>query len=88
MLVRVNRVREAYEVELKELECSLKEALDKQQELRKHHMDALQQIDAHKDALRRKEEDLLVVTQVRNDIASPRVACQNILRHMNSHDVA
>uniref|UniRef100_A0A3Q2YDB0 Centrosomal protein 131 n=1 Tax=Hippocampus comes TaxID=109280 RepID=A0A3Q2YDB0_HIPCM len=34
---RVNRVREAYEVELKELERSLRESLDKQQELRKHH---------------------------------------------------
>ncbi|XP_051927729.1 centrosomal protein of 131 kDa isoform X2 [Hippocampus zosterae] len=77
---RVNRVREAYEAELKELERSLREALDKQQELRKHHMDALQQVDALKDALRRKEEDLLIVTQNRDQLLEERHSLASVIQ--------
>ncbi|XP_019730088.1 centrosomal protein of 131 kDa isoform X2 [Hippocampus comes] len=77
---RVNRVREAYEVELKELERSLRESLDKQQELRKHHMDAVQQVDALKDALRRKEEDLLIVTQNRDQLLEERHGLASVIQ--------
>ncbi|XP_077359546.1 centrosomal protein of 131 kDa isoform X3 [Festucalex cinctus] len=77
---RVNRVRESYEAELKELDRSLKEALDKQQELRKQHVDALQQIDALKDTLGHKEHDLQIVTQNRDQLLDERHELALVIR--------
>ncbi|XP_077406756.1 centrosomal protein of 131 kDa isoform X2 [Vanacampus margaritifer] len=77
---RVNRVRESYEAELKELDGSLREALDKQQELRKQLLDALQQADALKDALRHKEQDLHVVTQNRDRLLDERHGLALVIR--------
>ncbi|XP_037133954.1 centrosomal protein of 131 kDa isoform X2 [Syngnathus acus] len=77
---RVTRVRETYEVELKELERTLREALDKQQELRKQHADALQQVDVLKEALQHKEQDLLVVTQNRDQLLEERHGLASAVR--------
>ncbi|XP_061160346.1 centrosomal protein of 131 kDa isoform X2 [Syngnathus typhle] len=77
---RVTRVRETYEVELKELERTLREALDKQQELRKQHGEALQQVDVLKEALQHKEQDLLVVTQNRDQLLEERHGLASAVR--------
>ncbi|XP_061562148.1 centrosomal protein of 131 kDa isoform X3 [Phycodurus eques] len=77
---RLNRVRETYEAELKELERSLREALDKQQELRKQHTDALQQLDAVKDVLRQKEQDVQIVTQNRDRLLEERHGLASVIR--------
>ncbi|XP_061611324.1 centrosomal protein of 131 kDa isoform X10 [Phyllopteryx taeniolatus] len=77
---RLNRVRETYEAELKELERSLREALDKQQELRKQHTDTLQQLDAVKDVLRQKEQDVQMVTQNRDRLLEERHGLASVIR--------
>ncbi|XP_061667072.1 LOW QUALITY PROTEIN: centrosomal protein of 131 kDa [Syngnathoides biaculeatus] len=77
---RVNRVRETYEAELKELEGSLREALDKQQELRKLQADTLQQLDAVKDALRQKEQDVQIVTRNRDRLLEERQGLASAIR--------
>lgn len=61
---RVKRVREKYEAELRELERSEKAAVEKQQELRKQHMEVEGELIRLQAALRQKEHEAQDITQV------------------------
>ncbi|XP_057682810.1 centrosomal protein of 131 kDa isoform X2 [Corythoichthys intestinalis] len=77
---RVNRVRETYEAELKELERSLRESAEKQQELRRQHADTLQQLDVLQERLKQKEQDALAVTQDRDQLLEERHTAASLVR--------
>ncbi|XP_077595448.1 centrosomal protein of 131 kDa isoform X2 [Stigmatopora nigra] len=77
---RVNRVRETYEAELKELERSLKESADKQQELRRQHADVLQQLEVLGERLGQKEQDALAITQDRDQLLEERHTATSLIR--------
>lgn len=65
-VLRVKRVREKYEAELRELECSERAAVEKQQELRKQQMEAEGELIRLQAALRQKEQEVEELTQVRS----------------------
>lgn len=64
--LRVKRVREKYEAELKELERSERAAVEKQQELRKQQMETEGELIRLQGVLRQKEQEIEDVTQVRS----------------------
>uniref|UniRef100_A0A8C5GSE1 Centrosomal protein of 131 kDa n=1 Tax=Gouania willdenowi TaxID=441366 RepID=A0A8C5GSE1_GOUWI len=64
---RVKRVREKYEAELKELERSERAAVEKHQDLRKQQMESEGEILRLRAALRQKEQEVDVVTQLADE---------------------
>lgn len=65
-VLRVKRVREKYESELKELERSERTAVEKQQDLRKQQMETEGELIRLQGLLRQKEQEIEDVTQVRS----------------------
>lgn len=68
-VVRVKRVREKYEAELRDLERSERAAVEKQQELRKQQMEMEGELIRLQALLRQKEQEAEDITQVRNQSA-------------------
>lgn len=64
-VLRVKRVREKYESELRELERSERAAVEKQQELRKQQMETEGELIRLQASLRQKEQEVEEITQVR-----------------------
>lgn len=65
-VLRVKRVRDKYEAELRELERSERAAVEKQQELRRQQMEAEGERIRLQAVLRQKEQETEDVTQVRS----------------------
>lgn len=63
-VLRVKRVREKYEAELRELECSERSAVEKQQELRKQQMETEGELIRLQAAVRHREQEVEEITQV------------------------
>ncbi|XP_054625101.1 centrosomal protein of 131 kDa isoform X2 [Dunckerocampus dactyliophorus] len=77
---RVKRVRETYEVELKELERSLRAAAEKQQEMRRQHSETEEQLMRAQELLSQKEEELENVTQSRDQMLAERRGLTEVIR--------
>nr|XP_057922883.1 centrosomal protein of 131 kDa isoform X2 [Doryrhamphus excisus] len=77
---RVKRVRETYEMELKELERSLREAAEKQQEMRRQHSETEEQLMSTQERLSQREEDLQHVTQIRDQMLAERRGLTEVIR--------
>lgn len=69
-VLRVKRVREKYEAELRELERSERAAVEKQQELRKQQMETEGELIRLQAMLRQKEQETEDITQVRSKTLS------------------
>lgn len=65
-VVRLKRVREKYEAELRELERSERAALEKQQELRKQQVEMEAELIRLQAALRQKQQENEDIAQVRS----------------------
>lgn len=63
-VLRVKRMREKYETELRELERSERAAVEKQQELRKQRMETEGELIRLQAALRQREQEVGDITQV------------------------
>ncbi|XP_033975100.1 centrosomal protein of 131 kDa isoform X1 [Trematomus bernacchii] len=77
---RVKRVREKYETELRELERSERAAMEKQQELRKHQMEAEGELIRLQGALRQKGQETEDVTQTRDKLVEERRSLAEVIR--------
>ncbi|XP_010785587.1 centrosomal protein of 131 kDa isoform X2 [Notothenia coriiceps] len=77
---RVKRVREKYETELRELERSERAAVEKQQELRKHQMEAEGELIRLQGALRQKGQETQDVTQTRDKLVEERRSLAEVIR--------
>lgn len=77
---RVKRVREKYETELRELERSERAAVEKQQELRKHQMEAEGELIRLQGALRQKGQETEDVTQTRDKLVEERRSLAEVIR--------
>uniref|UniRef100_A0A665WTK8 Centrosomal protein 131 n=1 Tax=Echeneis naucrates TaxID=173247 RepID=A0A665WTK8_ECHNA len=64
---RVKRVREKYEAELRELECSERTAVEKQQQLRKKQMETEGELIRLQALLRQREQELEDITQLADE---------------------
>ncbi|KAK1881666.1 Centrosomal protein of 131 kDa [Dissostichus eleginoides] len=76
----VKRVREKYETELRELESSERAAVEKQQELRKHQMEAEGELIRLQGALRQKGQETEDVTQTRDKLVEERRSLAEVIR--------
>ncbi|KAJ4941005.1 hypothetical protein JOQ06_027292 [Pogonophryne albipinna] len=76
----VKRVREKYETELRELERSERAAVEKQQELRKHQMEAEGELIRLQGALRQKGQETEDVTQTRDKLVEERRSLAEVIR--------
>ncbi|KAI4801204.1 hypothetical protein KUCAC02_000129 [Chaenocephalus aceratus] len=77
---RVKRVREKYETELRELERSERAAVEKQQELRKHQVEAEGELIRLQGALRQKGQEAEDVTQTRDKLVDERRSLAEVIR--------
>ncbi|KAK2820121.1 hypothetical protein Q5P01_023080 [Channa striata] len=77
---RVKRVRDKYEAELKELECSERAAVEKQQELRKQQMEAEGELIRLQALIRQKEQENEEITQSRDKLADERRSLAEVIR--------
>nr|XP_046232926.1 centrosomal protein of 131 kDa isoform X2 [Scatophagus argus] len=77
---RVKRVREKYEAELRELERSEKEAVEKQQELRKQQMEVEGELIRLQAVLRQKEQENEEVAQSRDKLVEERRSLAEVIR--------
>uniref|UniRef100_A0A665WUN0 Centrosomal protein 131 n=1 Tax=Echeneis naucrates TaxID=173247 RepID=A0A665WUN0_ECHNA len=77
---RVKRVREKYEAELRELECSERTAVEKQQQLRKKQMETEGELIRLQALLRQREQELEDITQVRSKLADERRSLAEVIR--------
>uniref|UniRef100_A0A672YFR9 Centrosomal protein 131 n=1 Tax=Sphaeramia orbicularis TaxID=375764 RepID=A0A672YFR9_9TELE len=78
--VRVKRVRDKYEAELKELERSEKAAVEKQQELRKRQLETEGELIRLQSLLRQKEQEVEDVTKARDKMAAERRSLAEVIR--------
>lgn len=69
-------MREKYETELRELECSERTAVAKQQDLRKQQMETEGELIRLQAALRQKEQETEEITQVRSIIQREKLKLQ------------
>lgn len=84
-VLRVKRVREKYEAELRELERSERAAVQKQQELRKQQMETEGELIRLQAALRQREQEVEEITQVRYR----SLTCSKWLRvHTLKHNIS
>ncbi|KAM8729300.1 centrosomal protein of 131 kDa isoform 1-T1 [Acanthopagrus schlegelii] len=77
---RVKRVRDKYESELRELECSERSAVEKQQELRKQQMEMEAELMRLQALLRQKEQETKDITQTRDKLADERHSLAEVIR--------
>uniref|UniRef100_A0A665WUI9 Centrosomal protein 131 n=1 Tax=Echeneis naucrates TaxID=173247 RepID=A0A665WUI9_ECHNA len=77
---RVKRVREKYEAELRELECSERTAVEKQQQLRKKQMETEGELIRLQALLRQREQELEDITQTRDKLADERRSLAEVIR--------
>ncbi|KAK5881704.1 hypothetical protein CesoFtcFv8_022471 [Champsocephalus esox] len=77
---RVKRVRDKYETELRELERSERAAVEKQQELRKHQVEAEGELIRLQGALRQKGQEAEDVTQTRDKLVDERRSLAEVIR--------
>ncbi|XP_053727465.1 centrosomal protein of 131 kDa isoform X3 [Synchiropus splendidus] len=77
---RVKRVREKYEAELKEMELSEKETVERLQELRKLQLQTEGELIRLQNQLRQKEQDLDQVSQARDQLMSERSNLAEVIR--------
>ncbi|XP_028424125.1 centrosomal protein of 131 kDa isoform X2 [Perca flavescens] len=77
---RVKRVREKYETELRELECSERTAVEKQQESRKQQMEMEGELIRLQALLRQKEQETEDITQTRDKLVEERRSLAEVIR--------
>ncbi|KAM9832128.1 centrosomal protein of 131 kDa [Neosynchiropus ocellatus] len=77
---RVKRVREKYEAELKEMEHSEKETVERLQELKKLQLQTEGELIRLQNQLRQKEQDLDQVSQARDHLMSERSNLAEVIR--------
>ncbi|KAG8008844.1 hypothetical protein GBF38_010485 [Nibea albiflora] len=78
--VRVKRVREKYEAELRDLERSERAAVEKQQELRKQQMEMEGELIRLQALLRQKEQEAEDITQTRDKLVEERRSLAEVIR--------
>ncbi|XP_020351147.1 centrosomal protein of 131 kDa isoform X1 [Oncorhynchus kisutch] len=77
---RVKRVREKYEVELKELERSERSALEKQQEMKKRQSEMEGELITLQGHLRQREQEIEDITQIRDKLSEERRSLAEVIR--------
>uniref|UniRef100_A0A8C7GSX9 Centrosomal protein 131 n=1 Tax=Oncorhynchus kisutch TaxID=8019 RepID=A0A8C7GSX9_ONCKI len=77
---RVKRVREKYEVELKELERSERSALEKQQEMKKRQSEMEGELITLQGHLRQREQEIEDITQVQTPLSEERRSLAEVIR--------
>ncbi|CAL8304469.1 unnamed protein product [Lota lota] len=77
---RVKRVREKYEVELRELEISERASVEKQQQLRKLQMETEGELIRLQGLLRQRDQEMEDVVQSRDKLAEERRSLAEVIR--------
>ncbi|XP_070846317.1 centrosomal protein of 131 kDa isoform X2 [Chaetodon trifascialis] len=77
---RVKRVREKYEAELRELERSERTAMEKQQELRKQHLEMEGELMRLQAVLRQKDQETEDIAQTRDKLVDERRSLAEVIR--------
>ncbi|XP_067286547.1 centrosomal protein of 131 kDa isoform X3 [Pseudorasbora parva] len=77
---RIKRVREKYEVEIRDLERSEREALQKQQEMREKHSESEAELLRLQSLLRQREQEINDLTQARDKLSDERRSLAEVIR--------
>ncbi|XP_051523963.1 centrosomal protein of 131 kDa-like isoform X2 [Myxocyprinus asiaticus] len=77
---RINRVREKYETELRDLEHSERAVLQKQQEMREKHSEMEGELLRMQSLLRQREQEISDLTQSRDKLSEERRSLAEVIR--------